>query len=465
MKNLAVTSLVAIFVFMTACSGLRELPEVKLPADLPVAWATDYTVKDLPVTSGLLDLFDDERLRALVNEAVANNPNLKATALRLRAADYLLSGTRSKLLPRAGLDFSRENSNQGLDVLTGKRIREDKHRFFLGVSWEVDLWGRLADEHAASKHAFHTQEYDYFHARDALAARVIQAWVEQVAVRRSLAMEKKRFDFLQRIEQVAVERYRNGIGTFDELSEAKSCTEVARAGVSEQKAALSRSIRLLEVLLGRYPAGQLLSSEDLPSIAHPHVEIPAATLLKRPDIQIALSRVVSAEHLSCSAQKAMLPQLSLLGKLFKESASLNTIAGSAPYWGILGSLFQPLFEGGRIINESRARKAEAEAELTGLYEVVLQALKEVEDALSNERELEIQSHALRIAVRESEKSSRYHEERYRRGLGNIQNLLRAKEQELSARLRLDNVDAERLNNRIEMSLALGQGFSNHELEH
>lgn len=465
MKKPVTVLLAASLIFITACSGIRKFPETKLPEDLPAAWKTDFPIERLPVTSGLLDLFDDKRLRVLVNEAVSSNPNLKATALRLRASNYLLSGTGSKLLPRADIDFSREKSDQGVDALTGKRIHEDKYRVSLGVSWEIDLWGRLADEHAASKHAFYAQEHDYLHARDALAARVIQMWVELAAVRRSLAMEKKRLGFLQRIEEVAVERYRSGVGTFGELSDAKSCTEVARADISEQKAAFHRSIRSLEVLLGRYPTGQLLSNEELPSIAHPHVEIPAVTLLKRPDIRVALERVISAQHLSRSAEKAMLPQLSLSGKIFKESASLNAIAGSAPYWGVLGSLFQPLFESGRIINESRARKVEVEAELAGLYETVLRALKEVEDALSNEQELEIQSHALRIAVRESEKSSRYHEERYRQGLDNIQDMLRAKEQEVAARLRLNDVDARRLSNRIEMSLALGQGFSNHVQKH
>lgn len=74
-----------------------------------------------------------------------------------------------------------------------------------------------------------------------------------------------------------------------------------------------------------------------------------------------------------------------------------------------------------------------------LHEVVLNALKEVEDAFGIERDLALRSRALKIAHHESEKSSRYYEERYRQGLVTIQSLLMAKEQEMSVRIQQNEV--------------------------
>jgi outer membrane protein TolC len=97
-----------------------------------------------------------------------------------------------------------------------------------------------------------------------------------------------------------------------------------------------------------------------------------------------------------------------------------------------------------------------------LYSIVLRALKEVEDSLDLDRELAVQSAALESAVRESEISSGYFTERYRQGLDSIQNLLIAKEQEMSVKIRLSQVEFQRLSNRIDLALALGVGVTNDE---
>ncbi|MCP4344276.1 MAG: TolC family protein [Desulfobacterales bacterium] len=450
---------VYIVLLMSGCAVMQNKPDVKLPDNVPETWASDVDITELPVTASLLELIDDERLRELVQEAMENNLNLRATALRLKAAGYMLNTPRSRLLPRANVEFSKGRSNQGVNTETGKSTTENSHQLSLGINWELDIWGRLADEYAASENAVRAQEYEYLYARDALAARVIQAWIEQVSIRRSSAIEQERVNVLKRIETVLVERYKNGIGSVDELSAAKSRTEIARADLSAQNAALVRAIRKLEVLLGRYPRGDLLSGTDLPDVAPPRVGIPATVLLNRPDIRAALARVESAENISSSAKKAILPELRLSGQIFRKAAQLNNIGSAPTYWGILGSLFQPLFEGGRIINESKARRTEAEASLLELHGVVLQSLKEVEDTLGVERDLAAQAHALNAAVQESEKSSQYYEERYKQGLDTIQLLLIAKEQEMSVRSRLNEVVAERLKNRINLALALGIGLS------
>jgi outer membrane protein, multidrug efflux system len=288
---------------------------------------------------------------------------------------------------------------------------------------------------------------------------VIQAWIEQVSVRRLLIIEQERVSVLQRIETVLVERYKNGIENLDELSTAKSRTEIAKADLSSRNSALIQAIRKLEVLLGRYPKGELMSGGNLPVIMPPPVAVPATVLLNRPDIRAALARAESATYISSAAEKAILPELRLSGQVFKQAILLGSLGGATNYWSILGSLFQPLFEGGRIIGESRARSNEAEASLMELKEMVLRALKEAEDAFGIERDLAVQIQALEIAAQESKKNSRYCEGQYRQGLVTIQSLLIARDQEMSVAIRLNEVVAERLTNRIDLAVALGVGLN------
>ena len=139
---------------LTACSLAGQTQPVQLPEDLPTTWSTDIKVDDLPLAAGLIDLIGEEQLlRQLIEEAMENNPNLKATALRLKAAGYMLADPRSRLWPEITADFSRGRNNQKEDEETGELVNANTHRLSLGVSWELDIWGRLANECTASEQA------------------------------------------------------------------------------------------------------------------------------------------------------------------------------------------------------------------------------------------------------------------------------------------------------------------------
>jgi len=290
-----------------------------------------------------------------------------------------------------------------------------------------------------------------------LASRVIGAWIEQVAINNQLRIEKERVKVLQHFESIIIDRFKQGMGSLDELSAVKSQAAIALADLSRQQSSLQRSVRKIEVLLGRYPECKEYAIDSLVDIRMPLVEVPAKVLLNRPDIRAALARVRSSEYLASAAEKAILPEIRLSGQVFRDAARLDNLGGSGSSWSLLGGLFQPLFEGGRIIDVSRARKNESMAALEDLHSVVLSALKETEDALCQEHELAVQLKSIKTALLESEKNSNYFEERYRQGLDTIQSMLIAKEQEMQIRIRYKVLLAERMGNRVNLALVLGLG--------
>jgi NodT family efflux transporter outer membrane factor (OMF) lipoprotein len=450
---------------LSGCTLFHAKPAAQLPEDLPNTWATEAVISDLPITTGLLELIHSPQADLLVEEALANNPDLNATALRLKSAGYLLTLPKADRLPRVTGRYEAERHNEGIDTRSGKRKTVDVQRVSMGVSWEVDIWGRLADEAAAGRKRFQVQSWEYQHARDALAARVLQAWIEQIAIGLALQVSQNRLEALLAIERLLLDRYRNGIGNLDELDTARTRTAVARADLSELSADRHIALKRLEVLMGRYPRGELLIDGQLPTIAAVPTALPATALLQRPDIQAALASVLAARHHWQAAQKARLPSLNLSGQVFKQSASLDNLGGTTAHWNLLGALFQPLFDGGRLRNTARAQQVEAQAALLDMRHLVLQALQEVEAALIYERELAHQTTALRQAAATAVKSSQLYERRYRQGLDSLQSLLIAREQAVSVRLRLNRVEAGCLRNRIDLALALGVGagqdVSNH----
>lgn len=444
---------------LSGCALLKQTPAVVMPHDLPSTWssAADTRLDALPITAGLLDLIHEPRLNCLVAEALAGNPDLGVTALRLRAAVYTLTGSRARLVPQVNGQYSLTRHNQGVDPSSGKRKTVDSQRIGLNLSWEIDIWGRLADEAAATRQAYRAQALDYQQARDALAARVIQAWIEQVSVCSAIRIEEERLAVLRDIENLLMDSYREGICSLDELASAKARSAVARADLSARQSARQGSIRHLEVLMGRYPRGELLASARMPVIGKPRLDLPAAILLERPDIQSAWAAAQAAHHLADAGKKARLPNLTLSADLFKTSPRLDNIGGATSQWNLLGSVLQPIFDGGRLKSESWARRTEAQAALLALQQRVLKALEEVEGALTLERELAIQAEALGEAVTASAQSSHYYGRRYRQGLDNLQSLLIAREQEVFVKLRRSEVTARRLLNRVDLALALGVG--------
>ena len=460
MRNLTATPCyLFMFLFVAGCGLPPQKNQTHLPEDIPVSWSGKACIEKLPITKNLLDVVNDGQLRVLVQEALDNNPNLNATAHRLRAAAFLLNGSRSRLLPKVNGEFSEGRDNHGVDAVTGKNRVTHSHRISLGISWEIDLWGRLADEYNGSKQDVLAKEQEYLLARDVLAARVIQTWINTIGLKHSVEIEQERLAVLKHIQNVLIKRYKNGLGNLDEISTAAGRVEIAKADVSGQQTAFLREKRTMELLLGRYPQGELSAQGRLPQVLSPPVHRPATVLLHRPDILAALARVESARLLADSAEKARLPQLNLSGQLFRETSHLSNLGNATSYWNILGSLLQPIFDGGRLKAAAQAGQSEFLASVMDLRATVLQAVQEVENGFELERNFEAQIRALTIAVRKSDQSSRYYTQRYRQGLDTIQNLLIAREQEMAVKSRLNQMVTGRLSNRIDLALALGVGLA------
>ena len=441
--------------WLSGCTPIFSRPPAAFPACIPETFGTSAVTDAMPIASRLLELIDSPALHALVNEALENNPDIKAAAFRLQSEKYLLSGPGSQRMPKVDAGFSSSKNNQEYNYDNSDHQTRTTHKITANISWEIDLWGRLANQYQAANQEVLAREQDLLKARDVLAARVIQAWIRQKAARRTKAIETERILVLQQIEDILIHRYRDGLGSLDEYAAAQTRTQLAKADLSVQEADLADCIRTLEVLLGRYPHGQLSCGRDWPALSLPALDTPAAVLINRPDIRAGLARVEAARTRARAADKARLPGLSLTAELFRSGTRLSDIGSATTYWGLLGSVFQPLFQGGRLRDEARAGHVQAEAAVQDLHTIVLQAFFEIENTLALEKELAVQAKALEIAAKASENSSRYFFDRYCQGLDNIQTLLIAKEQEIAVKLRLNQARADRLSNRVDLAIALG----------
>jgi len=451
-----ILAIILVTFFTIGCASSIELPEIT--KKMEKNWNNGSTIDSLPITKGLLSLFENDEIDSLVIEAIRNNHDLKAAKNRLMASNYMLSQTRSLLMPSASLGFAKSRSNQNVNFLSGKNEVKDNHTISLNVAWEVDIWGKLYEINSAANLEWEAAREQYLQAMDALAARTIQTWVHITSTKNQLVLKQEKQLRIINLNKSVEKKYKMGIASLGDLTNAKSELEITNAELVSTEEEYGKLVRELEILLGRNPQNRLKAADVLPEIRKPVLKIPAVVLANRPDIKSAIFRANSFLKNASVAKKEMLPGINLSADMFKESVKLGDVTGATLIWNVIGNIVQPIFNGGKLWNEAKAKELEADAAISELHSVVLTALKEVEDGLDAERSLNAQKMYLKKALQNLQLSNEDYKKRYRKGLVPYYVFANAQNQLADMEIQMNKLKVAQLSNRISLALASGYGL-------
>ena len=398
-------------------------------------------------TTVLKDLIGDPELDSLIAEALQANPSLQQTALTLKILSAQRRQATAIRLPWAEFNVSAENEEG----------EEESYSGSLSISWEVDLWKKLADSERAAVMDEAEQQALLEAARASLTAEVMTQWLGLISDQHTINIEQQRLENLKKNELYILQRYRNGIGTLEDLDSARSSTAVSRASLEEYQESLAQRQRELKTILGRISTGNLTVKTTYPEVITPLADLPEQTLQRRPDLQAAYSAIQAADLRTSVAYKDLLPSISLEAALEDIGDSPQAMLLSDPLWTLLGQLTAPLFQGGQLKAEAEIAELETAQSYEAYRETLLLAVSEVENAISLEQSLARQQEHIRSALASARNSLERYEESYRSGLVDILDLLSVQEDTFDLASQLDNLIYERLVNRIDLGLALGLG--------
>ncbi len=435
---------------LSACSTLppAQSDRSDVPFELPQQW--QGSGEQRPLSDQLLALIDDPALTRRVEQALAGNLDLRQTALRLQEQRLLSRQTRAAEKPQ--LDLALDSQRNETD-----NSPTSNHSLALNLSWELDVWGRLADASSAAEAETRAQQRDYQAARNSLAARIIQSWVELSLRQQIIEAEQARIQSLRNTEAVITERYRDGIGNVADLDAARAATARAEASLAARSESRRAALRALNLLTGDSPQRNNPQPLAIPAVSNPPTSIPAEVIAARPDLQAAYSRILAADKQTAVAYKALLPGFSLSASLSQSRPELGDLLSGSTAWNLLGRLTAPLFNAGRLQAGADIAASQAQRAWLSYQQTLLTALLEVEDALGQEAALARQQRALSRALGHADASFEHYRARYREGLVDILDLLTAEQSAFDARTALLQVRQDRLNNRITLGLALGMG--------
>lgn len=213
-------------------------------------------------------------------------------------------------------------------------------------------------------------------------------------------------------------------------------------------------------MLGRYPSGKNLTNRGLPSPPpSPPSGLPSELLKRRPDVLAAERRFAGAGQRAKEARLARFPRLSLTASTGTVTDSLdNVLDSSFGVWSIGGGLVQPILTGGRLKEEELIARSDERIALGDLQNTVLQAFGEVEQALVAEKYLTKRVGALAKSAERAASASLASAQDFADGNVDALTLLTAQDRRIQTALLLANLRRIRLDNRVDLHLALGGDF-------
>lgn len=402
--------------------------------------------------------FQSAELAQLIDAAQAGSPTLAIAAERVQQAEILVRSAGATLFPSVsvgGGTGAQRSDPSGASARTSKSTNVS-----LGVSYEVDLWGRLAAGVQGAEASLAASRYDLETARLSLTTGVANAYFQVLALRMRLVIARENLRVAERVFNIVDSRYRNGAASALDVSRQRITVMTQRATLEPLEVQERQTVTALAVLLGRTPQTLQVEIRSFDNLAIPEVSaaLPSELLVRRPDLASAEAQLAGADADVAVARAALLPSMSLSASAGLASASLLSFANPATTIGLTASLAQTLFDGGRLRNQVALSESARRQLVENYRAAIYTALKEVEDALGNAVRNRGQEQA-QLAIRdEAQRTLRLAELRYREGADDITTVLDAQRTLFSSLDQLAQLRLARLTAALDLYKALGGGW-------
>ncbi len=436
-KTSAIRRTAILLIAATGLAGCMTVgPDYRPPeAAVPDAWTEVLTAEltsDGPVTRQWWTLFNDPVLDEIIELTDSGNLDLKTAALRIEEFQLktaIAGGARLPDIDATGSALWTRSSEETTPALPAGLDREGNfYSIGAGVSWELDVWGRIRRSIESSRAAYEGSIEDYRDARVLLFSSVASTYMEirslQERVRLAEANVALQVDTLEITEL----RSKAGLAPDLDVYRAQQNLGSTRAVIPQFRAAYTQAMNQLAILTGQ-PPGALhgLLARPAPIPAAPEAfdtGLPADLLRQRPDVRKA-ERMLASQHARIGIARADLyPTFSLPGTFALESPDSGGLSGGEALAYRFGpSLRWNLFSAGRVRNAVRVEEARTKQALLQYENTVLRALEEVESAMVGIVEERIRNRALQDSADAAAKSVELVDKLYRSGLTDFQNVL------------------------------------------
>lgn len=463
-RSLLALTVVLTTVSIAACT-LGPEPERPVTAaaagDRYVNQEGELEAEPVVLESPWWESFGDSVTSELVLEALENNIDLKIAAARILEAEAALKRAGAARWPQIDYELgaSRTKTSFVLPEIGRRSIFSTNYTTDFRVSYLVDVFGKLKRTRQAAWASLLSEEAAAEAVIHSVIAGVVRARVQVATLERALAIATDIRSSWESTLRTVERRYRNGLVGAVELHLARENLSSAQAAEVTLTGAVKEARHALDVLIGRRPgSGPELpdSLPDLPDLEPVPLGLPVELLDRRPDLRQAEERFAASTYGVGAALADLYPSLTIGGSVGTRSDTVGDLLSTdAVVYQALMGLAGPLFTGGARRAEVAASRARAEQAAASYAGAVLVALREVEDALVQERTARESLEFTSRRVAEARAANRLSRERYQRGVETLLQVLETDRRLRAAEEALINGTADLWNSRINLFLALG----------
>ena len=418
----------------------------------------------------VIDIRELPHLAGFIDEALSSNASLQQSLITLRKAQVAIDSAKADRNLNVDASFSAsksETTNSSASTSsytnssTSSNSSSPSYSASMNVSWELDLWQKISDGISAANLDAASARASYQSARDSLVANVVRSYIDVLTQQQLLNIEQSRLTVLENNEAVILKRYSTGLGSLDDLDTARTSSANTRATIAQYENALLTAKRTLAVLLGRQnqSLNELNTQVSFPDVLLPLTTLPKQDLARRPDLQAAFYALKATEFEVDVAYKALLPSISLSASLSDNASTPSQALFTNPLWSLLGQMTAPLFQGGALRAQIEDAKLTSANAWWQYRETLLTAVQETQNALDSETALSARISHTNVALANAERSVSTIEGQYRQGLADILDLLSVYDTRFNLQAQAVELHAQKLQNRIDLGLALGLGVS------
>ena len=408
--------------------------------------------------------FGDESLNTLMDEAIANSPSLEVSLARLQQFRALSRSTRASLFPSVTVNGSYQDGERAFGGI-GK-INLDYFDVSAVAQYEIDLWGKLSARRRAAFGDLLASENDTRTALLTLTSQVARTYFQIVDLKEQQRLLEQTLASNQSAYDIVSHRYLLGVVTSLDVYQSEANLAQTKAQKATVDATLATTEHLLSVLLGRYPESDIsgIASALPPKVLDIGQGIPTDLLARRPDIRAARARLLANDARWASANAALLPSFNLTGTLGNVNKDLEkALDPEELLWNLVAGLTAPIFQGGRLAGEAQRNEAAFYESAATYKQVVLNAFREVEDALVRGDKMRERITQLETQTEAAGNSLRVAEEQYQQGIIGYLQVLIAQNSYYQAQSSLISARRELLNNRVDLATALGGSWTDEVL--
>ena len=428
-------------------------PGVNIPDNFQNSKALSQQVHANVYADQWWTLFNDAQLNQLIQQVLASNTDLAVAGLNLQQARLQAGLAKNQQGPRVNSSISAGHSidlNSGEDASRGLSLSG-------GVSYEVDLFGKLARQTEASKWEALATEQDLQSTAQSLIATAANLYWQLGYLNERYQIAQQNLASTQKTYELVRAQYRAGAVSGLDLTSAEQAVQSQKASLSQIEQLRVEARTALAVLM-QLPVQQLNIQEPprLPQIALPTIAagLPADLLSRRPDLQAAELRLRKALASKDATKASYYPSINLTGNLGSSSTSLSSLLQN-PALTLGANLSLPFLQYNDMKKELAISDLEYEKSILQYRQTLYQAFADVENALSNRIELNKQVALQQRNVELAQKMERLTQVRYHNGAIALKNLLDAQETTRNARLALVQTKQSQYNAYVTLMQALG----------